>query len=543
MPAGGAASIGPACSRSRCPREERVRYWLSQPRITLLAWIPLIVLLVAIAALSSESYIKALAIDDALYYPIIARGIAEGLGSTYDSGLTQTNGYHPLWCWMILPVALLCRNMPPFAYLWCVKLLMVGVVAALYAVWYRVIRSFLESSLAATVFLLLLGLYWWSVATLFSMLETPLVILFVGLSLLAARRTMQAPAPSLVQGSVLGAVLALTFLARLDSVFFLACLSLVLLVHFLRYRRWASLSGVAAAGLLVAAPYLIWNQVRFGHPIPVSGQAKTVGIDLAARFQAYGAFWSGKIHKVVDLFGWPVLLAALAIVLVLLLLIRRELRELLFQRWRTLWVLPLSAVLHSLYTWWFMTQGAVSWYHYLSYLSIFLAVASTVQACKMRLRALPIRGVRGLLAGSLLILLAGVLALYAPRRIPQPGNMVVFDMAVWAREHLPAEARFGMYDSGVFRFVSGRPTLSLNGLAGDAELMRLAVSRDLRGMIQRHTLDYIITSIEVARIPSIDAGPWIYTSPAVHKPGRGPCRYVIVESEAYEDPSYDLPAR
>ena len=41
--------------------------------------------------------------DDAFYYFQIARNLAEGKFSTFDGGITQTNGYHPLWMLLITP--------------------------------------------------------------------------------------------------------------------------------------------------------------------------------------------------------------------------------------------------------------------------------------------------------------------------------------------------------------------------------------------------------------------------------------------------------
>ena len=41
--------------------------------------------------------------DDAFYYFQIARNLAEGKFSTFDGGITRTNGYHPLWLFLITP--------------------------------------------------------------------------------------------------------------------------------------------------------------------------------------------------------------------------------------------------------------------------------------------------------------------------------------------------------------------------------------------------------------------------------------------------------
>ena len=41
--------------------------------------------------------------DDAFYYFQIASNLAEGKFSTFDGGITRTNGYHPIWLLLITP--------------------------------------------------------------------------------------------------------------------------------------------------------------------------------------------------------------------------------------------------------------------------------------------------------------------------------------------------------------------------------------------------------------------------------------------------------
>ena len=38
--------------------------------------------------------------DDSYFYLQVAHNIAQGNGSTFH-GITPTNGYHPLWLWMV----------------------------------------------------------------------------------------------------------------------------------------------------------------------------------------------------------------------------------------------------------------------------------------------------------------------------------------------------------------------------------------------------------------------------------------------------------
>ena len=41
--------------------------------------------------------------DDAYYYFKVAQNISEGQGSTFD-GINPTNGYHPLWMLICVPI-------------------------------------------------------------------------------------------------------------------------------------------------------------------------------------------------------------------------------------------------------------------------------------------------------------------------------------------------------------------------------------------------------------------------------------------------------
>src|SRR5574339_1185161 len=46
--------------------------------------------------------------DDAYYYFKVAQNISEGHGSTFD-GVNPTNGYHPLWMLICVPIFALAR--------------------------------------------------------------------------------------------------------------------------------------------------------------------------------------------------------------------------------------------------------------------------------------------------------------------------------------------------------------------------------------------------------------------------------------------------
>ena len=67
----------------------------------------LIVVVVSIFLLISTFGVQL--VDDGYYYLEIARNIAGGNGFTFD-GLNPTNGFHPLWQIMLVPIFLMTES-------------------------------------------------------------------------------------------------------------------------------------------------------------------------------------------------------------------------------------------------------------------------------------------------------------------------------------------------------------------------------------------------------------------------------------------------
>jgi hypothetical protein len=93
---------------------------------------------------------------------------------------------------------------------------------------------------------------------------------------------------------LLGGLLGLGILSRIDTGFFALALGLDYL-WFSKGRRAAALKQmVLAAGItfLIAAPWFIYGLVLTGHPLPVSGRA----VNFLARVYGYHAFGSDYLH-------------------------------------------------------------------------------------------------------------------------------------------------------------------------------------------------------------------------------------------------------
>jgi hypothetical protein len=158
--------------------------------------------------------------DDAYYYFKVAQNISEGKGSTFD-GINATNGYHPLWMAVCIPIFALARYdliLP----LRIMVMVMAGFNAATAVLIYRLIKRNLSTAAA-----IMAAAFWafnsYIHSTVYEFgLETPLaaltILLLIGkLSQFESEwRTKKVPSQEL---ALLGAAGILVMFSRLDLVF------------------------------------------------------------------------------------------------------------------------------------------------------------------------------------------------------------------------------------------------------------------------------------------------------------------------------------
>jgi len=158
--------------------------------------------------------------DDAYYYFKVAQNISEGLGSTFD-GINLTNGYHPLWMLINIPIFALARFnlILPLR----VLLLVLAVIRATTAI---ILYHLLKESLSHPI-AVLATLYWAFSYRLHVLiyqqgLETGLGFLCVFWFLTLLQRfdkNRRITGVTLAQIAFLGFAASLVMLSRLDLVF------------------------------------------------------------------------------------------------------------------------------------------------------------------------------------------------------------------------------------------------------------------------------------------------------------------------------------
>jgi len=224
--------------------------------------------------------------DDAYYYFKVAQNISQGLGSTFD-GLNLTNGYHPLWLLICVPIFALAR-FDLILPLRIVILVQAALSAASGVLLYRLLRRSLTPAIAvmATSFFTLdLTLH----NTITQMgLETGLLAFSLILLLTALQRYQAASnRRSLLW---LSAAACLTLFSRLDSIYLVLVLGL-----------WLVLRGSALPKLLLADLFIslsayvlaVLQRTSLPNYLPVFSSATLLAAALAFGLQSLIFYFLG----------------------------------------------------------------------------------------------------------------------------------------------------------------------------------------------------------------------------------------------------------
>jgi hypothetical protein len=215
--------------------------------------------------------------EDGYYSMTIARNIAGGRGISVD-GRTLTNGFQPLFTFLSVPVFVLAG--PD-------RILGVRLFLALHWLFYMataavvglILRDALDPNdargrtlapwCAATLYLCLFPVF----GHHFNGLETGCLLLSYAVVLRYAQtHALQTPAETAVLGSLLGLVV----LSRIDAVFFviLVCAYLFLSSRGSARARLRPAATAAATAFLVSSPWWFYSVLVFGSLLPSSGAAE-----------------------------------------------------------------------------------------------------------------------------------------------------------------------------------------------------------------------------------------------------------------------------
>ena len=222
-----------------------------------------------VIALPTEALTARYLADDYFYYLNVAFNIADGHGSSFDGGLTSTNGYQPLFLWLLAGVFALGATKTAVIH---IGLMMQAIAAAgASAIAYRLLAArSLRWAGAMAAGLVSLNLFF--VLPTVTGFEMALALLGAMLALWCWQSGRSA--------FVVGIASGCAVLARVDNLALVTALGLVLLLQ----RRPRDLLGLLLGVAVVTAPWTLWNVMQFGHPLQDSGVIK-------AHYRGLPAIW------------------------------------------------------------------------------------------------------------------------------------------------------------------------------------------------------------------------------------------------------------
>jgi hypothetical protein len=482
--------------------------------------------------------------DDAFYYLEIGARAGRGEGFSFD-GLHATNGFHPLWQAMVVPVVGTLGTSDAALR----AVLVLGLVCALAAVLLvaRVVWSLLGAGPA---------LFGGIVATQFGLgawtngMEGPVVLLALAVlvtALVWAARTKGSRALLVV-----GLTSGLLVLARLD---FAPLILVVGVAIWIRWRDWRAAARWGAGLAAVGIPIGTWWLLRWGHVLTTSATVKAATLNhlyaqrFGGRFSVgYVDFLASVTRNYVDrLAVWSPLIRdsfvgsqlgmsttvarGLALVVAGLVVIGWG-RELMLRRnarapvARSLspegWALATGAVIvvaKALFDLVSAPLWAADWYAAPQQLAVGFAVGA---GAWLGCRALAARQMfLGVVSIALLAVVAVPTNLLSWRNVTQvPHEMHLWQdqtdlTADWIIKHGPA-GRYGANDAGLLGYrLDGRdPVVNLDGLVNDYRFAQLASTASLRRRIAATRVDYFVGRLTLRDVEhALPCGRVLWSSP------------------------------
>jgi hypothetical protein len=470
--------------------------------------------------------------DDASYYMTTARNLAAGRGMTFD-GLHPTNGFHPLWLLMLVPLFLLHET--PETMIRLVVLLQTILLSIAYLVFLRTqTKLFSPRTAALTGILFVYFVFLPCINGMESALLILSIVVLCSYGLHFARLQ-----PSAGRAALLGILLGCMLLARLDTIFIpvamLGCFGRRILIRETRFKTVTAILVCSIATCAVLAPWLAFNYTKFDTVMPISGALKSSFPHLAlnhstlARTAAIGTANLVSAGLAIGWSLWSVIRVPWH---------RPTVNREFYSTSTT--IFAWAVTLHFLYVVLFVKWGAFDWY-FVTYplFAIVFVTGSIDQALNsnvMLARPMLYR------ATAALLLIAVVARDQARDLFPLNGgwHKPVYDAAVWAREHTPPEAIFAMSDCGHFAFFSARRVINLDGLVNNMDFQHTLAQHHLGRYLRENAVDFLVQHAVHSRDDVIvgDYNSLTLFFASRQFEGEGDSVQVRKQSEVYRSPAF-----
>jgi hypothetical protein len=427
--------------------------------------------------------------DDTAYFYKIAWNAATGKGLTFD-GINLTNGFQPLWLYMLIPLAWLMREATPetyfrYALVYQTMMVLISGFSLFYAI--RQVAATWITMASVSLFYLLSRNYF------INGMETGVLMLCLTLLLAYCLRyrALSEFNPRVAFG--FGLLMGLVLLARLDMIFLVGISYAVILGRaFLlsqnqtaRKRLLADAMVSCVAIAIIVGPYFISNHLVFGAAMPISGQLKNSFPQIVQPEFGLERF------RVRDLLVVSVTaLFCIGSVLSKRLWQAQSAGERYFHA-LTL-ISAVTTLAHYFHTALFMKWAVFAWHFAFYYFSLCLIFCSVMILLFNRLSPR-----WHLLATANTTAFALAVGLYAVAKAGELYNHfgwhgISYEAALWARQNTPPDTVFAMKDAGIFGLFSQRSVINLDGLVNNMEYQEALRHRRLNRYLVEKGVEYLV---------------------------------------------------
>jgi hypothetical protein len=417
--------------------------------------------------------------DDAFYFLKVAENLGSGYGQTFDR-INQTNGLQPLWLY-VLSLVYFLHDGTPEAMFRISMLLQVIILTITVIILYRV-QTRVYSKDAALICGLLFLILVYQIAL--NGMESPILVL--ALSILFAQGWVTSIRRTRTNAFLLGAIMGLCVLARLDMVF-LSLASFVLLFSMVKDIRSVCLRDLllpswAFLGLaLLIGPYLMGNITLFGGIFPINYALKSSFPSISME--------NGRV----DIEPFTAKMGVLSAIIYSLIKVKKYLCRGRIQYPEAFLVaLSFTVILDQLHFMLFMRWAVFSW-HFIPHIFIIPLIA-----CEPihRLTSNPKRMLFQAAYWIFVVLLAfkafETYSIYPlPKQDPNNFEYQSYMAALWARSNTSASDVFAMKDSGVFGYFSMRRVINLDGLVNNMDYQGVLRAGRLSEYLRDNHVGYI----------------------------------------------------
>jgi len=440
--------------------------------------------------------------DDAFYYYEIAKYFLATGTPSFD-GINITNGFHPLWQAICLPVFYFWQGETPLR-------IMLG-IASIFNILSIVLLYNILNRLTRNAWVALCGMAIFSfhgaiIRTWFNGLETALHIFTLLLFLQTYLEVTGKSIITLRDHFLLGILAAIAFLARTDSAVIIVVMFAFLYLPLLLERKslGKNITGTfiaASITLLISSPWLIWNYQQFGSIVQISGQ------------MSGGFSLTGGLLTIEQPFYIDIIKGILSSINPLGNVVKKLFIAVSCPDWvGYLFIFPLIALtlycrkkqpafvgaFHRLWPF-FLGVAVLFFYHagvrsfVRSWYSTPVLLMMTLLLCLLLNSFFTSSQRRAMLV--LVILVTALVVIYSPYRYTRTPAQLTPDprvaAALWLNQHAASDARVGSANAGIVGYYAETAVINLDGVVNE-NAFRARMKNQIHRYVDETGIDYLV---------------------------------------------------